>query len=110
MRKSYLPKALEIYRDHGGAKGRLRTYDGRVCMLGALREATGCDFLFYFEPDHPANYDYLLLKSACAELFPDRGTKHHPFSPVRMNDHPDTTPSDVEQVFEKAIMRWQEEI
>lgn len=34
-----IKKSREIYADHGGAIGTYRTPDGKVCLLGSLREA-----------------------------------------------------------------------
>lgn len=79
----------------------------RVCSLGVLALVTGDD-----EALTRSAEAVTVLAAVIKEQFPERVHPAHMDTPrdavVAFNDHPDTTFADVERMFEKAELAWDE--
>lgn len=110
---SNLTKALETLREQGWIKYKLFNKQGAHCARGALMHAvTGNDdAIGMWDIWDTVSKEDRLLNEVARELFPDRYDGMEVGGDlICFNNHPDTTFEDVEQVFEKAILREQERI
>lgn len=101
-------KAKNILLERGHVKGISEASDGRVCMMGAINQATGFDS-WKSETVPLRNEVADLVNSVAYEQFKDR--IHTVWAGVaNFNDHPDTTIGECVAVFEKAAVLWEEKI
>ena len=99
--KNPFRKALEWFE--GGRKWAKRVFRSgdRACSLGALSWAEA------------SKQEATYLDDLAVELFPQRAKHDHEglLRPTaQFNDHPDTTWEDIEALFEKAAVRWEERV
>lgn len=103
-------RSLDGWTREGWIKGamyRWEHYVGEIdgwCSLGRLDQACNNSY-GYVEA-------WQTLGRVFNDLFPDRLGENPEFEdPIPMvNDHPDTTFEDIQAAFEKAAVRWEEQI
>lgn len=111
MEKNPFRKALEGWDEDQWIKGEMYDYrDGQVvasCALGRL------DYMWAVTSDSVDTYrlaNHILTQTFHA-LYPDRCHAEEDYGTIpTVNDHEDTTFEDVRAAFEKAAVRWDEQV
>lgn len=97
-------KTLEIFRDHGGAKGVSLDTTGRVCLVGAVHEAAS--ILGLHGEVLPAEQ---MLGVMANEMFPKPYSTKSFYGcwvcPSQFNDEATTTEAMVDSVIEKSAIK-----
>jgi len=115
MNMSLIKEARERLAQ-GWCKGMISDKAGNVCASGAFIRAINS------ARENSVDYDetgWSLFNNVAIEMFPDRA--HHYItasgdtwetspSAVYVNDHPDTTKEDMLSIFDKAIIREEEQV
>lgn len=91
-------EGLEVLREKGWCQGAIEDDKGRKCAIGGLLLT------------NPTTNSLPFLAEITEELFPDRYRISNKHPVAIFNDHPHTTFEDVEAVFEKAAVRWDERV